>query len=493
MSAHPPRRRSRSRRRRRRLPIWGFTGAFGYGGAGGDFGNLFRNPLTWDYEFFRQKGAWRVGAGLSYGGFKMKEPYQDELEWGFQQIVPVRHAGVQHERPVRPYIQVRGGIARLRPRSDLFKIDPLPPDFVSGEATKEKTDGFGVGVVPGLELKLSRGRVPGRLALLHLLQRRRLRPEPRRAAPRELGDGVGGAARHHLVPERRAARRRRRRRAARRLGREAQLRLGGRRGARDQQPRGLRRPVRAQRGLVGDEPAELVGEHQGRLPVRPRQVQDQPVGPPVQRRRLLQQQPRERPRLLAVRGLRPRRRLRVGDAAARRSRCRSTTCSPPRSAASRSASRSTASPPRSSNNQSSGMGRFWREFGAFFVDPVRGFNRLISGDAKKARGQPRRSDGLAAARRSNLRRDGRALDRRRLLDHEQHEDLRHDPAEPQLRRRLRHHAAQALRLHRLRRGAELRREGRARQRADPRQPRVLAARRRSRRTTCSPSSSTSTT
>jgi len=33
------------------------------------------------------------------------------------------------------------------------------------------------------------------------------------------------------------------------------------------------------------------------------------------------------------------------------------------------------------NNQSGGMGRFWREFGAFLVDPVRGFNRLLSGDA----------------------------------------------------------------------------------------------------------------
>jgi Domain of unknown function (DUF3943) len=135
---------------------WGFSGAFGYGGAGGDFGNLFRNPLGWDYEFFRQKGAWRVGAGLSYGGFKMKEPYQDELEWGFMQTYLFGTRVFNMNGAVRPYIQVRAGMARLRPRSDLFKIDPLPPDFVSGEATKEKSDGFSVGVVPGLELKLSR-------------------------------------------------------------------------------------------------------------------------------------------------------------------------------------------------------------------------------------------------------------------------------------------------------------------------------------------------
>ena len=40
------------------------------------------------------------------------------------------------------------------------------------------------------------------------------------------------------------------------------------------------------------------------------------------------------------------------------------------------------------NNQSGGMGRFWREFGGFLVDPVRGFNRLVSGDAKERRDNP---------------------------------------------------------------------------------------------------------
>jgi hypothetical protein len=40
------------------------------------------------------------------------------------------------------------------------------------------------------------------------------------------------------------------------------------------------------------------------------------------------------------------------------------------------------------NNQSSGMGRFWRELGGFVVDPVRGFNRLVSGDATKQADNP---------------------------------------------------------------------------------------------------------
>jgi hypothetical protein len=44
----------------------------------------------------------------------------------------------------------------LRPRSDLFTINPLPPDFVNGEHTKERSEGFSVAGVAGVEWKLSR-------------------------------------------------------------------------------------------------------------------------------------------------------------------------------------------------------------------------------------------------------------------------------------------------------------------------------------------------
>jgi len=135
---------------------WGFNGTFGYGGAGGDFGNLFRNPLRWEYNFFRQKGPWRVGLGLTFGSFKMKEPYQDELEWGYQEISLAGTRMFKMKGRIRPYVQLRGGLVALRPRSDLFKIDPLPPDFVSGEHTKERSTGFSVAVVPGVEWKLGR-------------------------------------------------------------------------------------------------------------------------------------------------------------------------------------------------------------------------------------------------------------------------------------------------------------------------------------------------
>jgi len=136
---------------------WVFNGTFGYGGAGGDFGNLFRNPLRWEYSFFRQKGPWRAGLGLTFGSFKMKAPYEDELEWGYQELFLAGTRVFNMKSRLKPYIQLRGGVAHLRPRSDLFKMDPLPPDFVSGEATKKKSNGFSFGAVPGLEWKLGRG------------------------------------------------------------------------------------------------------------------------------------------------------------------------------------------------------------------------------------------------------------------------------------------------------------------------------------------------
>ena len=135
---------------------WGFSGTLGTGGAGGDFGNLFVKPVSWDFGFFRQKGPWRFGAGVTFESFKMKDPYQDELEWGFQQIYLSGTRMFNMAGTVRPYVQLRGGLAALRPRSELFKMNPLPPDFEKGQATQARSTGFALGAVPGVEVKLNR-------------------------------------------------------------------------------------------------------------------------------------------------------------------------------------------------------------------------------------------------------------------------------------------------------------------------------------------------
>src|SRR5262245_36210785 len=41
-----------------RAPRWGLTTTLGFGGSGGDFGDLLTKPQSGDYNIFRNNGAW---------------------------------------------------------------------------------------------------------------------------------------------------------------------------------------------------------------------------------------------------------------------------------------------------------------------------------------------------------------------------------------------------------------------------------------------------
>ncbi len=142
---------------------WGFTSALGWGGAGGDFANLLQKPIDGEFNFFHKSrtGAWRLGAGVSYGSFTMKNQppsYPDlesEKEWGSLQVYGLATRVFRTDKALRPYLQVRLGTQRLHPRSDLFIDKEEDPDN-KGLSRTRATNGFFVGVVPGLELKLTR-------------------------------------------------------------------------------------------------------------------------------------------------------------------------------------------------------------------------------------------------------------------------------------------------------------------------------------------------
>jgi len=137
-----------------RTPSWGLNTALGVGGAGGDFSDLLKTPISGDFNIFRNKGAWRYGLGVSFGSFTMKAPYDAEKEWGFQQTYLFATRMLRTEGSVRPYLQVRGGLARLHPRSELFAFSP-PPEEPGASPTKP-ANGFSVGFVPGVEIQLNR-------------------------------------------------------------------------------------------------------------------------------------------------------------------------------------------------------------------------------------------------------------------------------------------------------------------------------------------------
>lgn len=134
---------------------WGFNWNLGTGGVGGDFGDVLREPISGEFSFFRKSGPWRFGVGVSYGSFAMTSPYEDEEEWGFLQTYLFGTRMLKTSGPVRPYVQLRGGFARLHPRSFLFAPTPLPPDLEPGDSPTEPANGFSVAAVPGVEVQLT--------------------------------------------------------------------------------------------------------------------------------------------------------------------------------------------------------------------------------------------------------------------------------------------------------------------------------------------------
>ncbi|HJS56793.1 MAG TPA: DUF3943 domain-containing protein [Vicinamibacteria bacterium] len=138
-----------------RQPSWGLTTAIGTGSSGGDFGEVLRTPIAGDFNLFRNKGAWRFGFGVSFTSFKMEEPYKTEQEWGFQQTYLFATRMLRNEgSSIRPYIQLRGGLARLHPRSELFAFEPPPEE--PGDSPTKASNGFSIGVIPGVEIRLNR-------------------------------------------------------------------------------------------------------------------------------------------------------------------------------------------------------------------------------------------------------------------------------------------------------------------------------------------------
>jgi len=134
---------------------WGFSGALGAGTVKGELSSLLESPTSGEMNLFRTQGPWRFGAGLSFGSFTMRPPYIDGLEWGFQQTYLSATRMLRTTGRLRPYLQVRGGLARLHPRSHLFDERPLPEGFKLGDSATKAANGWTVGVVPGLEWNLS--------------------------------------------------------------------------------------------------------------------------------------------------------------------------------------------------------------------------------------------------------------------------------------------------------------------------------------------------
>lgn len=134
---------------------WGFFFNLGIGDQTGDFADQLEKGTTGEFGLLREKGNMRYGLALSFGSWGMVPPYDNELEWGFQRIDVLGQKMFNEGGTFRPYLEGRFGVVRLHPRSELFDMETLPADYKIGDSTTKASNGFHIGVMPGLEWDLN--------------------------------------------------------------------------------------------------------------------------------------------------------------------------------------------------------------------------------------------------------------------------------------------------------------------------------------------------
>jgi hypothetical protein len=146
---------------------WLLSGAFGFGAADGKYGDVLQKPLQWEIRIAKESpsGAWRFGAGLQFGSMDPADdpnipPDKAELwlapdkEWArLETSFSVRRVFSPRAR-VRPYLEGRVGIERIHPRSELFYNKP-PDEVELGESPTYATNGIGFTAQAGFEYSLS--------------------------------------------------------------------------------------------------------------------------------------------------------------------------------------------------------------------------------------------------------------------------------------------------------------------------------------------------
>ena len=146
---------------------WHLYGGLGFGAADGKYGDVLQKPLQWQVRIAKQSpsGAWRFGVGLMFGSMDPAEdpnipPETEELwlpdkEWARLEtsfsVTRVFRAGERF----RPYLLGNVALQRIHPRSALFYNKP-PEGLEPGESPTYATNGVGFTVQPGFEWSLGK-------------------------------------------------------------------------------------------------------------------------------------------------------------------------------------------------------------------------------------------------------------------------------------------------------------------------------------------------
>ncbi len=147
---------------------WHLFGGLGFGAADGKYGDVLQKPLQWELRIAKQSasGKWRFGAGLQFGSMDPAEdpniPPETEVlwladkEWARLETSLSVTRVFNPDASFRPYLQGRVGIERIHPRSELFYVQPPPEDLEPGDSPTNFTNGLGFTLQAGFERSLGK-------------------------------------------------------------------------------------------------------------------------------------------------------------------------------------------------------------------------------------------------------------------------------------------------------------------------------------------------
>jgi len=135
---------------------WVISSTLGAGAAGGGYGEFLEHPVNFDLNLSRGTGAWRFGGGIQFGSMAMKPPYADQAEWARFDTYLLARRLFNRAGTVRPYVEGRIGLARVHPRSEIFWFEE-PENLEPGASPTKGTNGASFTLQPGVEIRLGPG------------------------------------------------------------------------------------------------------------------------------------------------------------------------------------------------------------------------------------------------------------------------------------------------------------------------------------------------
>jgi hypothetical protein len=130
---------------------WILGAGMGSGWVVGEYGDVLRTPVSFDLSLAKWEGAWRFGGALEFGSLVMRPPFAEQEDWARLGVYGLATRLFRGDRPVRPYLEGRLGLSRIHPRSRILH-DISPEDFARGQNPTHATNGIAVGLRPGVEI-----------------------------------------------------------------------------------------------------------------------------------------------------------------------------------------------------------------------------------------------------------------------------------------------------------------------------------------------------